>query len=126
MEKGDSVGDRERGAGAAGGDGGGGRVGKHNGPARLSLSPGVKEGGRLEAQACGWARAQNSCSPSLPQVSDSSRKSRAQEQVLVANLLSPPAVFFPGFHFFPVKWDSTATLPRQSHGQGSLSCRRWC
>lgn len=101
-----------------------GWVGKHNGPALLPVSPGVKEGGRLEARAWGWA--QNSCGPPPPQVSDSSRKSWAQEQLLVANLLSPPAVFFPGFHFFPVKRDSTATLPRQSHGQGSLFCRRWC
>lgn len=71
------------------GDAGGGRW-KHQGPAYLSAQ-GVKEGGRLEAQAWGWA--QNSCSLSLPQVSNSSRKSWAPELLLVATLLSPPSVF---------------------------------
>ena len=49
-------------------------AGKHQGPASL-FQPG-SEGGSMDKPA--WA--QNSCSPSLPQVSDSSRKTQAQEQ----------------------------------------------
>lgn len=82
------------------------------------LSPGgegTPEAG-LEAQAWGWA--QNSCSRSLPQVSNCSRKSWAPELLLVAHLLSPPSVF----HFLTCEVGLTIHPPSPDSHTGKDAC----
>lgn len=64
------------------------------------------------------AWAQNSCSPSLPQVGDSSRKTQAtRASNSVANLLPLPAL--PQLPFSSGQWDSKPTHPRQTISLGT-------